>query len=85
MGCCDVTECCTEGIRITGNALIPLGERVLDRGHDPLVWPGSKAWASGVLPPPRLRFGGIGGGGADRPLEAPVTGGRFRWWNFFLY
>src|SRR6476469_7290344 len=37
LGMCNITECCTEHIKITDNALIPLKERVVDRKYDPLV------------------------------------------------
>ena len=42
VGRCDITRCCTkvcpENITITDNAIIPLGERVVDAFHDPLGW-----------------------------------------------
>src|SRR3989454_12289953 len=40
VGLCNITKCCTrvcpEGIAITDNAIIPLKERVVDEGYDPL-------------------------------------------------
>lgn len=40
VGFCNITKCCTavcpEGITITGNAIIPLKERVADRFYDPV-------------------------------------------------
>jgi succinate dehydrogenase / fumarate reductase iron-sulfur subunit len=42
LGYCNITKCCTEvcpeHIHITDNALIPLKERVVTEGYDPLVW-----------------------------------------------
>lgn len=41
LGYCNITKCCTEvcpeDIKITGNAIIPLKERVVDRFYDPLA------------------------------------------------
>ena len=41
LGFCNITKCCTEvcpeHIRITDNGIIPLKERVVDRGYDPLA------------------------------------------------
>ncbi|GLW07437.1 hypothetical protein Misp01_25670 [Microtetraspora sp. NBRC 13810] len=38
----NITKCCTEHIKITDNALIPMKKRVVDRRYDPLVWLGNK-------------------------------------------
>ena len=50
LGYCNITKCCTEvcpeSIKITDNALIPMKERVADRKYDPVVWLGSKLFAS---------------------------------------
>jgi len=41
IGYCNITKCCTnvcpEHIKITGNAIIPLKERVVDRSYDPIA------------------------------------------------
>jgi succinate dehydrogenase / fumarate reductase iron-sulfur subunit len=41
VGLCNITKCCAEvcpeGINITDNGIIPLKERVVDRGYDPLA------------------------------------------------
>lgn len=37
LGLCNITKCCTEGIHITNNAIIPLKEWVVDHRYDPLV------------------------------------------------
>src|SRR5258705_898716 len=42
IGLCNITKCCTEvcpqDIHITGKAIIPLKERVVDEVYDPLFW-----------------------------------------------
>jgi succinate dehydrogenase / fumarate reductase, iron-sulfur subunit len=41
IGLCNITKCCTEvgpeKIHITGNAIIPLKERVVDEFYDPVL------------------------------------------------
>jgi succinate dehydrogenase / fumarate reductase iron-sulfur subunit len=46
VGMCNITRCCSdvcpENIEITGNAIIPQKERVVDEYYDPLKWVRSK-------------------------------------------
>jgi succinate dehydrogenase / fumarate reductase iron-sulfur subunit len=61
LGYCHITRCCPEvcpaHIKITGNALIPLKERVAGRKYVPLAWLGSKVTrrASKDTPSPGTR------------------------------